>query len=222
MISIFYYIAQLQAFLVACYYYRYIKHSFMKWFMPFLGFVLLAGLSIRAHVILRLPPPVLIAYLLQVVQTAFYGYLFFKLSTNKIIRRLVILMCAICIPTYVLNFFLSGNATSANLLVAVIITSIFMTVISVLYLYLLIIENENIRLVKEPGWWIATGISIFFSCTCVAFLLYDFILSNRLILFGMYLYNLIPRLMSLILYSFISISIVLYARRAKQKLAYPC
>jgi hypothetical protein len=46
-------------------------------------------------------------------------------------------------------------------------------------------------------------------------LLYDFILQNNLKLFGIYLYSLIPRFMSLILYSFISVSIVLYARKAK-------
>jgi hypothetical protein len=221
MITLLYHISELQAFLVACYYYRYLRGSFMKWLAPFLGFIFFADVSIYIQsILLDLEYPVVTFYLLQVIQTVFYGYFFSKLADSKIVRRLVILMWFICIPSYVLNFFFSGNSTSKNLQIIMVLSNIFIAVLSIIYVYLIIIRNDGIKLTDEPGWWIAIGVSLFSSCVCIGQILYKVIRQNNLRLFGMYLYNLIPQLMSLILYSFISISIILYARRAKQKPAF--
>jgi hypothetical protein len=192
----------------------------MRWFVPFLGFIFFADVSIYIqYILLDLKYPVITFYLLQVIETVFYGYFFSKLADSKIVRHIVLLMWLICIPSYVLNFFFSDNTTSKNLQMIMVISNIFVAVLSIIYVYLIIIKNDSIKLTSEPGWWIAMGAAVFFSCITIGHLLYDFILRNNLRLFGIYLYNLIPQLMSLILYSFISIGIILYATKAKQKSA---
>jgi hypothetical protein len=220
MITALYLISELQAFLIACYYYRYLRGSFMRWFVPFLAFIFFADAFLYVRLsIFHLEYSVTINYLQQLAQTFFYGYLFSKMANKRVLTRLVFFMWVICMPGLMLSFFLSQNSPTKNMLVIAIVSNMFNAVISLGYLYLHIIKNDSIRLLHEPGWWLATGVSVFFSCVSIGYLLYDFILQNKLRLFGIYLYNLIPRFMSLILYSFISIGIILYATKAKQKSA---
>jgi hypothetical protein len=223
-ITLLYHISELQAFLVACYYCRYLRGSFMGWFVPFLGFVFFADVSVYVqYYVFDLSKSIYLLisiYLLLVSQGFFYGYIFYKLTDSKILQSIIFFMLFVCIPAYVVSFFLENNDSSKYMIVTTIVSNIFLSVIALFYLYLIAINNDSINLLHEPSWWLATGVAVFFSCVSIGFLLYDFILQNNLRLFGMYLYNLIPRLMSLILYSFISISIVLYARRVKQKPAF--
>jgi hypothetical protein len=224
MLGLLYHISELQAFLVACYYYRYLRGSFMRWFVPFLGFVFFADSSMYFQIKVKLPVlyPTITLYLLMISQTIFYGCIFYKLKNDKILRRIVVLMWCICIPVYLLSFFLANNETSKSMLVPAIVSNIFTAVIALYYLYLMIIGNDTIHLGYEFSWWLGIGVSTFFSCVSIGYLLFDFILRNKLVLFGNYLYNTIPQLGSLILYSFISISIFLYAKKVKQETAFPC
>jgi hypothetical protein len=224
MITLLYHISELQSFLVACYYYRDLRDSFMRWFTPYLGFVFFADFSIYVQLkVFHFPYsgyPRMTLYMILILQAFFYGYIFYELTDSRILKKAVVFMWLACIPTFLLSFFLGNNETSKDLMLPVITSNIFLAVIALFYLYLIILKNDNINLVCEHSWWLAVGIAVFSSCVSIGHLLYDFILQNNLRLFGTYLYNVIPQFMSLILYSFISVSIILYVKKAKRKSAF--
>jgi hypothetical protein len=196
----------------------------MKWFMLFLGFVFFADFFMyvqgQALYLSGSVYPMITLYLLMISETIFYGYVFFKLTNSRILKSIIRVMWLVCIPAYLLSFFLGNNETSKDLMVPATATNIFLAVIAVYYLYLFVLSNDTVSLLREPSWWLATGVALFFSCVSIGFLLYDFILRNNLKMFGTYLYNVTPRFMSLILYSCISICIALYAIRERQKSAF--
>ena len=70
-------------------------------------------------------------------------------------------------------------------------------------------------LLNESGFWLAMGVSIFFSGTSIVFALHDLIIKNNLTFFGAKLYNFVPRVLSVILYASISIAIILCKKKTK-------
>ncbi|MFN9803057.1 MAG: hypothetical protein ACK54Y_04455 [Bacteroidota bacterium] len=76
------------------------------------------------------------------------------------------------------------------------------------YLFTRFTEDEVTDLTQDPVGWVAVGVVVFFSGVSIVFSLYEFIQLKRITLWGEPIYTLVPRLLSLFLYSCISIAII--------------
>jgi hypothetical protein len=63
-------------------------------------------------------------------------------------------------------------------------------------------------LTHDPVIWVAVGVVVFFSGVSIVFSLYQFIQIRQIKLWGEPIYTLVPRLLSIILYSCLSIAII--------------
>jgi hypothetical protein len=94
-----------------------------------------------------------------------------------------------------------------------IISGFFLALVSLLYLYERVNSDDDQDLVKQPGIWVALGVSIFFSGSSIVFSLHDLISKGNLKLFGFKLYWIVPQILSVFLYACISVSIILHRKK---------
>lgn len=212
-----YIISEFVALVTAIVYYAHIRNGFMKWFLPFLVFLILGEMIIsQMYYPVRQVYNVSLNYLISVGEVLFYCFIFYKLSGGRNQKKLIIYFLIISIVCLVTGFLINRKDYSVYVPVF-ILSSFFLSTISLRYLYLQFIEVDHTSsvLFGKPGFWISFGVSIFFSGTCIVFALYNYILHNNLKLFGLQLYRLVPRVLSVVLYLCLSISIILCKKKTK-------
>ena len=207
-------ISELICLLVALFYYPYIKKSFMKWFLPFILFIFLGEIGAKYLRDGSGISNVSIYYIIGIVETIFYGYIFRQLYTRKTIKRLIdyFIICSVTAYVYCIIFYREGYAYYIPVLIS---SGFFLALIALVYIYTKFVDDEETFLISEPGFWIAFGVSIFFSGTCIVFSLHDYIVENNLTVFGVKLYNFVARVLSVVLYSSISIAIILCKKKSR-------
>jgi hypothetical protein len=208
-------IAEFISLVVAVIYYPYLKKSFMKWFLPFLIFVFASELFIvYEHYYVAKQSTVGKNYIIGIAESIFYGYIFYNLSDYKKFKKIVLSMIFISVIGYILGFVLYGEE-SKYFRMNLILSGVLLTIVSLCYVYLRIVDTYSTNLVANPGFWIALGISLFFSGISIVYCLHDYIFRYNLNLFGIELYNIVPRVCCIILYLCISIAIILCKKKTK-------
>ena len=200
-------IFELLSFFVAIVYYRYLKGSFMKWFLPFLGFVFAGEMFVKF-----IGSAILVNYLIGILESIFYGYIFYNLSHRLILKKAILFFVPVSVICYLFTYLFYGNLFT-YFISNIIISGFFLAAIALAYLYEKFADDDEILLVSEPGFWIAVGVSLFYSGISITFSLYDFIIKHDLSIVGVKLYNIVPRVLSIILYLSISISIILCKKK---------
>jgi len=186
----------------------------MKWFLFFLGFILLGDMFANYQLTVLKEKTVLINYLIAIIESVFYGYIFYKLSNHLWLKRVILLF----IPTSVIGYLVSYLLVKTSLqyfFPNIIISGFCLAAISLFYLYTKFLDDDENLLVSDPGFWIAFGVTLFYSGASISFSLYKLIMKNNLFLFGERLLNLIPQILSVILYLSISIAIILCKQKKK-------
>jgi hypothetical protein len=199
--------------LIAAVYYQGIRHSFNKWFLPFLIFIFLGELV--AGVILK-GNNIPVYYVISIGESVFYGYLFYHLSQRRLLKNFIRIFSCFFIVVYVYGLIVYTNVP-AYYFPWLIISGIFLALVSLLYLYERFNSDDEADLAGQPGFWVALGVSVFFSGTSVVFSLHDFISKENLDLFGFKLYWIVPQILSVFLYACISVSIVLQKKTRSAK-----
>ena len=210
-------IFELISFFVAIIYYRYLKDSFMKWFLPFLGFIFICEVIGNYQNAILKEPAVIINYLVGIVESVFYGYIFYHLSHRKILKKAIVIFVPISVISYLITFYFSGKSL-IYFFPNIVISGFFLAAIALFYLYERFADDDQILLISESGFWISVGVSLFYSGTSISFSLYSFILKNDLSLFGQKAFVIAPRVLSIILYLSISISLILWSKKNKKSL----
>lgn len=207
-------ITELIALVIAIVYYPYLKGSFMKWVLPFLVFIFLAELFITEKYFTLIKPNVIVQYTIGIIESIFYGYLFYNYSGRKILKKIILyfVILSVCMFLIGLSFYTKDYSF---FLPALIVIGFFLALFALTFIYTKFIDDDNTILINEPGFWIAFGVSLFFAGTSIVFSLYDLILKNNLDIFGVKLYNFIPRILSVVLYSSISIAIILCKKKTR-------
>ncbi len=207
-------ITELIALVIAIVYYHYLKGSFMKWVLPFLVFIFLAELFITEKYFTLIKPNVIVQYTIGIIESIFYGYLFYNYSGRKILKKIILyfVILSVCMFLIGLSFYTKDYSF---FLPALIVIGFFLALFALTFIYTKFIDDDNTILINEPGFWIAFGVSLFFAGTSIVFSLYDLILKNNLDIFGVKLYNFIPRILSVVLYSSISIAIILCKKKTR-------
>ena len=208
-------ICELIALIVAIIYYPHLKKSFMKWFLPFLAFIFIGELiASYKYYHDRSWLNIYIYYLIGMAESVFYGYIFYQLNSRRSYKKKILYFIAISTIAYFIGLFFFATGYTYFIL-TLIISGFFLSLIALGYTYTKFVDDDETLMITESGFWIAVGVSIFFSGISIVLALHDFIVRNNLILFGVKLYNLVPRVLCIILYASISIAIILCKKKNK-------
>ena len=210
-------ITELIALIIAILYYSHLKGSYMKWVLPFLLFVFLGELISEFQHFVSNKSSIIIQYFIGIVESLFYGYIFYNLSSRSILKKGIVYFIAASIIFYMIGLFFYSNGYSYFFSI-LICNGFFLALFGLTFIYTKFIDDNNTILINEPGFWIAFGVSLFFAGTSIVFSLHDFIVKNNLNLFGIKLYNFVPRILCVILYSSISIAIILCKKKTRASL----
>lgn len=207
-------ICELVALTLAILYYPYLKSSFMKWFLPFLALIFFGELVANYQTSILKIHAIGVNYLIAIIESLFYGYIFYNLGNNSLLRRLVILFVPLSITLYLITY-LFCDAPLDYFFPNIVFSGFFLALLALTYLYLKFVDDEENLLISEPGFWIALGVCLFYSGVSISFSLHGMVKKNNLTLFGESLLNIVPRILSVILYLSISISIILCKPKKK-------
>jgi len=192
----------------------YTKSSYLRWFPAFLVFIFLSEtlgkfIPIGFHA----------SYLNFIVQSAFYGNLFYALTASKKMRIFITIISVSFIISYLYCYFFVDLTRQYMYGFAKVTMAFdfFLIFFGMLYLYQQVIDENNVPFLTSPAVWISLGVVIFFSGFSMALALYRYIIHMDLRLFGWRLYNLIPRLLCIVLYSCFSVALILFRRNAKKE-----
>lgn len=200
--------------LIAIIYYRYLKVNYMKWFLPFLAFVFVGEMiSIYRGIILGINT-ITISHLIAIVETIFYGFIFYLLTQQRLLKKGIQFLVPFFVVCYLSSLMMNKKDLSYFALI-ITVSGFFFAAIALIYLYEKFSDDNEILLISEPGFWIAVGVTLFYSGISISFSLYDYILKNNLTIYGIKLYKLAPRIFSIILYTCISISMILCKKKSK-------
>jgi hypothetical protein len=200
-------IAEISACVISAFYYKKIKDSFLKW-IPFYLLFVSVGESM-AHYYRGLGNAYI--YLsIALLSIIFYNDCFYQLlQGKKNIQRFIIVISSILTVTC-LYIFMISDAKHNYTYPLVIAMGIELSIIACIYLYhIFLSEDLEILLIKQSGFWMAAGVLLFFSGMCFTFAISPLALKYDLKIFDTYLLQFIPRVLSVVLYSFLSIAVIL-------------
>ena len=207
-------LAELFSLVVAIIYYSYLKNSVMKWFLPFLAFVFVGEMYAKyvGYVLLR--SNTYVYSCITIVESIFYGYFFYAITVKEISKKIIFILS--CINIFISIFFLFLISYNPSyLFINLIFLSICFSFISLTYIYSKFISDEAAYLLSEPGFWVAFGVTLFFSGVSVVFSLHDFSMRHNLRLFGVKLYHIVPQALCVLLYLSISTAIILCKKKTR-------
>ncbi len=186
-----------------------LRNSFMKWFVPFLALTVLV--EIVCHILLQHDKNTLPAYIIfDTITVTFYTFIFYNFSIKKYLKNILLVTISFRIVFTVTYYLLSLIFPSYYLFVVSGIQMIFFSCL-LFYQYL---RTEDLDIVAnhKSGIWFAAGILIFYAGVTIVLSLVNYIRHNELKIAGVYLYNFVPRYLSIILYVCISISLILWKK----------
>jgi hypothetical protein len=188
----------------------------MKLFIPFLSITLFAELfANHTYYVSHLPTGWIYNILNPITQT-FYTYIFYKISITKAHKILMFAVNSCYIASYIIFYsFYSDINDFNNYLVT--IGGIQQVIFSCLFFYECLQTDVITDYRMKSGLWIAAGLLIFYSGITICMALLNFIEENHLTIAGVPLYNIIPRTLSIILYSCLSISFITWRKSIQIK-----
>ncbi len=194
---------------VAIWHLRWLRNSFWIWFIPFLAFTLLIEIA-ATFFWNRSNNWLYNAYVL--IQFLFTSSFFFFLTRSSRSRKLIQLLFIFFYLFSIYIYISSSSFFDFNL--PVFTLDCFLTVFfAILYLVECINENDVLKINTQiPALWATAGIVIFFSVASIVSNMHDFIRTNNLTFFGVYLDNIVPQILSLIMYSCFAFSFFLWRK----------
>lgn len=185
--------------------YSRLKNTFMVYFIPFLV-ILISSEIIAWHS----SNTVILYAILNPLTHCFYAFIFCNYIISIKQKRIFIYVAAIYCMLCVTGHFFDDSQYS--LFYYLIASGGLMQVYFSCTFFYQYLTSDDITLMKkwDSGLWIASGLLIFYSAVTICFSLHGYIKENELKIFGLYLYHIIPRVLSPILYSCLCISFILW------------
>lgn len=206
------YYIEILTFCVGLYNYKRLKNSYMFWFIPFLGVTFIAEVSSDYIYHIYYNDTSWIFNFLIPITTLFYSFIIFSLIRDQ---RLKIPFISIGLIYLLIIGYLLSVATSFSI-PSVLLSSIILVILSCYYFYRCLLDDVDLNaFYVKSGLWIASGILIFYSGICIVFSLFDYIRTHHLAVNGTPLYNFVPRVLSIILYSCFMVAFVLWRKPQK-------
>ncbi|WP_342327574.1 hypothetical protein [Pedobacter sp. FW305-3-2-15-E-R2A2] len=191
-----------------------LRHSFLIAFLPYLLIILCVELIAKYLYSLHHYNTSWIYNLMNLFSNGFYAFIFYRFATEKQHQLVLFLITSIYV-SFSLLFHVLTSFKDFNIYI-VAIGGIIQVFFSCLHFYYYLQNDEYVsERHYSSGLFIAAGVLIFYSGIAICFSLYHYIRFNALSLFGIPLYNLVPRYLSILLYLLISIALIIWKRPTK-------
>jgi hypothetical protein len=178
-------VTEIIAFLTGVFFLKKNKHNNWKWFVFYLGFILLSEVIGKTVRFLHFNNQYIYSYILIPIEFIFFHWLYYQYSTLKEKRRIIVSLI-LYIFSFIIEeiffdesrkfFFLSFSYTIGN---AVLLFIIFQ------YFFRLINSERILYFYQEHLFWISCGLLLFYLGTSPYFGLYNYLRNGHLdILYG--------------------------------------
>jgi hypothetical protein len=200
--------AELIALIISIRYYNSLSTSFMKWFPLFFAIIFFGELLAKDRALASH-----IHYTIAICESVFYGYIFHNLIEGQKVRKMIVVLISFSIVCYLVSYFFLDIDKSfvTFFLKALTVFGFIISAIALGYLYQQFDKREVV--LNDPGFWIAFGVVIFYAGISIVFSLYPLLVEQKFLFFGKRLYNIVPGVLSVILYGSLTLSIVLYKKK---------
>jgi len=209
------------ALITAIWNWKYIKNTRYVYFIPFLAFVLLGelgGIYFSSPPHLNAEKNMHIYLTITIVETIFFAYIFYQILQSEKIKQFTFIGSTILVSLMTAWFFFFVDI-SVLLTNTIGITGFFFSCVSCFYLYEKNITTEKTdeNLIRNPDFWFAIGVLIFWVTCTIPFILYFFLSKNKLLIFGVPIYRLFPQIFSVVLYGCFTVAIILSRKNSLPK-----
>ncbi len=193
--------------LLAFYFYRSLREHRMGILMPFLVFISVAEyVAILQRNVLH-TSTYAINYLILLVEWFFYNLLFLRMTRQRFFLQYLYLSIPVMSIGIVASYIFFPDFYPA-FYYCIISAGFFLSVAALGYMYFRFLDDDKTDLLSDPVIWIAVGVVFFFSGVSIVFSMYQLIQIRKINLWGEPIYTLVPRILSIFLYSCISIAII--------------
>lgn len=186
----------------------------MKWTFPFLLFIFLAEFVAKYQVEVLKTSTLNTYYIILFVETIFYSYMFVSQIKKMSTKKTLTIISVITFLVYGIAYFTYSDYVE-SFYFNITIEGIVLSVMSLIYLNSFVNDYERDKISHEPGFWIAFGVAVFFSVSTIVMSLHKIIVVKKLYFLGQQLHNIIPQILSVILYASISIAIILCKKKTR-------
>jgi len=202
-----YHFIELLCMALAILYHRHLLRHKMGLLLPFLIFIVLAEYVAILQRNVYHTSTYGTNYLIMLVEWLLYNFLFDRFAQHAAYKKYL----RVCVPLVtaciaICYFFFPSQYQV--FFYCIILVGFFLSVSALFYMYVRFVGDEMTDLTKDPVGWVAVGVVVFFSGVSIVFSLYEFIRMRQVNLWGEPIYTLVPRLLSIFLYSCISIAII--------------
>ncbi len=207
------------ALLTAIWNYKYIAKTRYVYFIPYLA-VILSG-ELGATYFSELPNKSIfknnhIYLFISTIETIFLGYQFHQMFRSEKMKYFIFssTLLIIVLKILLLFFFVDISVFLSNIWG---LTGFLYSCIACLYLFEVIIysNKQEELLLRNPDFWFALGILIFWVTCTIPFILYFFLSKNQVLIFGIPIYRLFPQVFSVVLYGCFIVAIILWKKYQK-------
>jgi len=191
------------------------RNTIMFYFIPFL--IVTVMVEIAAKWIWKDRYEKFIIFnIFTAAEFVFYSLIFRFHLTNKLLRHIIILLIPVYLLLFILNVSLIQLISSSFHSYTFLLGSFFMVVYSCFFLYESILpESINVRLSRQPFFWITIGLLIFYLGSVIINALVEYLTKSDFAEQGIIIYRNITNSLNVILYGSFSVAFILCRNNRK-------
>ncbi len=205
-------IFQMIAFIASLVTYKKTKGTFMQWISIYLFYIVFVeSIDIYFGYTTKTAPTYFhLTY--QIASNFFYCYIFynvFRMGKRHLKKILLTFLLLIVLLILYNHFFISDSVEDSYRIR--IVSGIFLSGVACYYLYTEFI-NDNLEelLIHKSGFWIASGVLLFYSGYSIVITLHPFTSKNKVYIFDTPVHTFFTQILSVFLYSCITIALIVW------------
>lgn len=170
-------------------------------FIPYLWLVLAQELSVYYYISNYPAPSTGIIYnVYRLVSTCVFGVFFYNIPLMAPARRLVLVLLGLYLAVYAITFGLIHSIFMYNSYLSMA-SGLVINICAIFFLFNYFnLDNRTEEKTWQPVIWVTIGVAVYYPVVNVSFAFYKYIVAYEATIFGLMLYNAIPRLMSIFMY----------------------
>lgn len=207
---------EISCLLIALLFYKDLKrNNIIVYFIPFLIATALVEMAAR-WVWKERNEKFILFNIFTAAEFVFYSIIFRYHLSNKLLRSIIIILIPIYLLLFVLNVTFLQELTKSFHSYTFLLGSFFMVVYSCFFLYESILpESINIKLSRQPFFWIAIGLLIFYLGSVIINALVEYLTKSDFQKQGVQIYTTITNSLNVILYGSFSTAFILCRNNRK-------
>lgn len=200
MMTKLYLLVQASSFFISVLYYKTLKKTELRYFIPFLFITLIVEIlgywlttkNIRNYLLYNI---------FTTFEFIFYAFIFYKNLRKTGFKKTVALFMPLYVAAVIYNLSFGQGMHSFHT-ITFLLGSFFMVVFCCLYFYESVLpEHLDHELTKQPFFWVCTGLLLFYLGSVIINALFEYLRSFNMQAEGIKIYGLINQSLNIVLYS---------------------